>query len=463
MLSFADTILQEDITQIRSSLHYGVPINDIDEYGFTPLIESAIIDNIQIATLLLNQGALVNRQDVTGGTALHWAIENNDIEFCKLLFSYHANPNAYNFAGQPALVMAILRQQTELKKFLIKAGADVAFAKDYIDTKLLGHMYELIGTANIVSPNNEFVEVNFEGFFLEVTLGILADALAQFQNHFAARKLRKFSGLASYIVQIILRASTLIKYNQYRVDTSKYQDIIDATISEEPLIIPVGYEGHAITFIKYGNTWVKCDRREDSRLYDNIMFYQVGNPEQLTKKFIKKLIFQKNDDQFINKELDHILGLRPMTELKVSAQVSGNCSWANVEATIPALFFLILMESNKNSDTQAIAYYKTLALNFFTRFREWNKERTLNFLVQNYQEGDPVRKACKAEIIAAILFQCCDLDNRTDQNRIEYLLSILAKSPYEYILLNYLRVYYYEGYTEKGKRFYELLKEHEIV
>ena len=127
-------------------------------------------------------------------------------------------------------------------------------------------MFELIGTATIIDPHNQFVDVDFEGFFLEVTIGLISDSLAQFQNHFAARQLRRYSGLAQFIVEIMQRASQLIKYQQYRVDIRKYQSNIDTLIQQEPLLIPVGYEGHAITFIKRGDIWVKCDRREDSRL-----------------------------------------------------------------------------------------------------------------------------------------------------------------------------------------------------
>ena len=204
--------------------------------------------------------------------------------------------------------------------------------------------------------------------------------------------------------------------------------------------------------------WVKCDRREDSRLYDHVMFYHVRNPEQLTADFFKSLIYEKQSDKFINEELDEVLGLEPFTELKVEAQVSGNCSWANVEASIPALFFLVLMQMNR--DTQSVSYYKTLALNFFHRWREWNKDRALHLCIHSYEEGDSIRKACKAEILAAILFQRCDVNNPTDKERIDLILKVLIKSPYEYLLKNYLRVYYYENYTEEGKRFAELLREY---
>lgn len=457
MLTLADAILEEDIESVKQLLRYQ-DVNEIDEYGFTPLIESTIVDNIEIATLLLNQGADPNRQDVTGGTPLQWAVENNNQALCKLLLQAKANPNAYNLAGQPLLVMPMLRQQSDLRQLLVAAGADVVFAQDYINVKLLGHMFELVGKADIIDPNNQIVDVDFEGFYLEVTIGLIAESLSQFQNHFAARQLRRYAGLSQFIIGIMQRSAQLIRYQQYRVDTNKYQAEIEALLKQEPVLIPVGYEGHAITFIKRGDIWIKCDRREDSRLYDNVMFYRIRNKERATPEFLKSLIYKKQSSRFINEDLDAILGLEPITELKVDAQVSGNCSWANVEATIPALFFLVLMETSQ--DTQAVAYYKTLALNYFTRWREWNKDRALHYCIQSYEEGDSIRKACKAEILAAVLYQRCDVNNPTDKERVDLILSVLLKSPYEFILQNYLRVYYTENYTEEGRRFSEMLKEY---
>src|SRR3990167_2982293 len=461
MPSLADAILQEDIESVQQLIHYGEEINQIDEYGFTPLIEAAIVNNIELSKLLLNYHADPNQQDAVGGTALHWAAENNNIELCKLLLNHHANPNSYNFSAQSVLVMPMLRGQKPLRQMLIKAGADPLFAQDFINTKLLGHLFELIGTANLIDKNNQFVEIDFEGFYLEVTLGLIADSLAQFQNHFAARQLRRYSGLAQFIVEVIRNASRLIKYQQYQIDINQHQSQIDSLLQQEPLLIPVGYEGHAITFIRYGDIWVKCDRREESRLYDNIMFYRATNTKQLTIDLFKRIIYTKQTNQFINDELDELLGLVSLTELKIESQISGNCSWANVEAAIPVLFFLLLTQMNKNE--QAMAYYKTLALNFFRRWREWNKDRTLNFCIQSYKEGDTIRKACKAEILAAILFQRCDFRNLSDRNRIETILSVLIKSPYEYLLKNYLRVYFYENRTEDGKRFADMLREYEYL
>ena len=458
MLTLSDAVLEEDIGSVKKILSYGEEINQIDEYGFTPLIEAAIVDHLELSQLLLEKGANPTQPDMTGGTALHWAAENNNADLCRLLLKYHADPNAYTLSGQPVLVMPTLRHQIELKQVLIHGGADEIFAQDYIHTKLLGHLFELTGMATIVDPKNHFVEVDFEGFFLEITIGLIADSLAQFRNHFASRPLRRYAGLSQFIVEVMKNASELIQYQQYRIDINRYQSRIDTLIQQEPLIIPVGYEGHAITFIRYGDIWIKCDRREDSRLYDNIMFYRALNHEQLNNRLIKQLFYEKKTSQFINQDLHDLLGLEPMTELKIESQISGNCSWANVEAVVPSLFFILLMQMNK--DKKVLAYYKTLALNFFHQWRDWNKERTLDYCIQSYKEADSIRKTSKAEMLAAILFQHCRSQPFANQEHIETILSLLMKSPYEYLIKNYLRVYYYEEYTAEGKQFAELLKEY---
>ncbi|EKD53830.1 MAG: hypothetical protein ACD_60C00149G0029 [uncultured bacterium] len=458
MLTLADAIIEEKIDLIEMMLQSGEDTNQIDEYGFTPLIEAAIADNIEIAKLLLNYGAMVNQPDMMGGSALHWAAENNNLLFSELLLKERANPNSYNFAGQPALVMPLLRNQTQLKKILLKYGADLSFAQDYINTKLLGHMFELVGTATIVSPDNQFVEVDFEGFFLEISLAIIAESLAQFKHHFAGRQIRRYAHLTTMIIDVLNRAAALIQYAQYRVDIKKHKTEINALLQQEPLIIPIGYEGHAITFIKLGSLLVKCDRREESRLYDNIMIYEIGMPKRLTTNFIQRLIYEKHSDDFINHDLPELLDLKPLTELKVPAQISGNCSWANVEACIPALFFLLFQKDEKFFEE--MTRYKNLALKFYHEWREWNKDRALQFCVQSFKDSDQIRKACKAEILAAILFQSANGKEALDRERAELILSVLMDSHYQFILHNYVRAYYYEESSEEGRNFFRLLQQH---
>lgn len=457
MLSIADAIIEESIDHVREYLRYGVDLNVLDEYGFTPLIEAAIANNYDIAKLLIQHGADVKLQDSTGGTALHWAAENNNIKLAELLLQNGADPNAYTFAGQPVLVMPFLRQQQAFKKLLVKYKANIEFAQDYINAKLLGHMFELVGTADIVDPKNNFVELDFEGFYLEFSLAVIAESLGQFKNHFAARDLRRYTHFSELIVETINRANRLIKFQQYRVETKKHLAEIEQMIRQEPLVIPIGYEGHAITFIKADTIFVKCDRREDSRLYDNVMFYHIGRPELMTPKFIYNLIYEKQSGDFINTELHHILQLQPITQIKVAAQISGNCSWANVEACIPAIFFLLF--SQQPDFQQQNSRYKNIALNYFQKWREWNKDRALNFCIQSFKAAGSLRKASKGELLAAILFQACRDDNLEDKSRIESILQVLNTLEYKYILQNYVKTYCYEDMSEEGVRFLRMLKD----
>lgn len=458
MASLANAILEEKLDQIHWFLRSDMDVNGIDEYGFTPLIEAAIADSTSITKLLLNHRADPNLQDMTGGTALHWAAENNNMELTTLLLQHGANPNAYTFAGQPVLVMPLLRDQQPLKKLLLIAGASLVFAQDYINAKLLGHMFELVGTADILDPHKHFVELNFEGFYLEFSLAMIAESLHQFKNHFASRQIRRYEKYTGLIVDVIQRSAELAKFQQYRVDISKHDKEITSLINQEPLLIPVGYEGHAITFIKAGNILVKCDRREDSRLYDNIVFYYIENIKSMSIDFIKELIYVKKTSEYINDDFPHILQLKPITELKVTAQISGNCSWANVEASIPALFFLLFSEAKDFND--AISKYKNMAINFFQQWREWNKTRALDFCIQSFKDADAIRRACKAEILAAILFQSCKGDQRYDEERIQSILEVLATPQYDYVLQNYIKVYCYEDISVEGKNFRNMLKNH---
>jgi len=460
-MSLATAIIEGDLRTVEEWLRHRIDPNEMDEYGFTPLIEAAIADNAEIAKRLLAYGANVNGQDATGNTALHWAAENNNLKLVQLLLTHRANPNAYTLAGQPVLVMPILRRQQELKRLLYEAGADETFAQDFINVKLLGHMFELVGTASIVDPQNQYVEVDFEGFFLEITLGLICDSLTQFQNNYGARKLRRYLGLSQVIVDVMHRAAEVVRYRQYRVDVKKHRASILALLDEEPLIIPIGYEGHAITFVKYGQIFAKCDRREDSRLFDNIMCYRIGRPTILTSNFLIRLLYNKQSSEFINEELPRLLELEPLTELKVESQISGNCSWANVEACIPTLFFLILASLPGGNDS--LAQYKSLSLNFYHRWREWNKDRALQFCLQSFKEANAIRKASKAEILAAILFQRCGAGQMIDKARIEAILPVFLNSPYQYILQNYLQTYYFRRPTAEGEQFSKLLKEYGLI
>src|SRR5262249_24160885 len=158
---------------------------------------------------------------------------------------------------QPVLVQPLLRHQQNLKELLYRHGADLKFAQDYINTKLIGHRFELVGRVDIVDHNNTFIELDFEGFILEFTLGVIQDSLLQFKNNFAARNLRSHFIELQTVIETFAIASELIKYQQHLVNIDSQSQRIATIAQRELLLLPVGFEGHAITFMKCGNLFAK--------------------------------------------------------------------------------------------------------------------------------------------------------------------------------------------------------------
>ena len=70
------------------------------------------------------------------------------------------------------------------------------------------------------------------------------------------------------------------------------------------------YEGHAVSLVKYGNLFAKCDRSQNDLFIDNVVIFQITRPQILTKEFIKSLMYKRQTKHFFDVELPHLLGLK---------------------------------------------------------------------------------------------------------------------------------------------------------
>ena len=107
-MSIAKQIIFGSTEDVASALQLDVNLEEIDEYGYTPIVQTAIVNSVNKARLLIEAGADVSFTDLTGRTALHWAADNNNEELAELLLEHGADANAYTRAGQPVLVMPLL-------------------------------------------------------------------------------------------------------------------------------------------------------------------------------------------------------------------------------------------------------------------------------------------------------------------------------------------------------------------
>ncbi|MCK4609076.1 MAG: ankyrin repeat domain-containing protein [Gammaproteobacteria bacterium] len=437
-MSLSKQIIFATDKEVAQSLAEGAELNVVDEYGYTPLIQTAIVDSESKAKLLLDAGAEVDFADLTTRTALHWAASNGNYALCKLFLQHGANPNAYTNAGQNVLVMPYLRKQKNIRKALVNQGAKLDFAKDFVNAKLLGHRFELQGRADIIDHQGTFIEVELEGFYLEFNLEIVRQSLADFRSNFGAKHLRKYFSKLDAIMGSLQAAIDLIKYQHYLVEVDEYAKRIDSLLAYEPLILPVSYDGHAITFIKMGEWLVRCDRGEFGRKNGTVIFYYMRNAQLFTKAFIKQLLYKRQSRHFIDKGLIKQLGLEVKLQLPLSPQRAGNCSWANVEAVVPAAMLLLDIEAQGRSN---MASLEESAMQFYNEWVEWDRKRELHFCLESFYVSDPARKASKAALLAAVLFQACSYDNAEDQEKVARILPILTQPEYSYILQSYHKVF----------------------
>lgn len=320
------------------------------------------------------------------------------------------------------LVMPLMKKQHPIKNLLISAGAQLDFAQDFLNAKLIGHGFELEGRVDIVNPKNIFIEVELEGFYLSFTLEIIANALIEFKNNFSAKKMRKYFAKLEVIIYALQTAIELIRLQHYLIDTKQFLDQINALLDHEPLILPISFGGHAITLIKFWDWLIRCDRGEYGKNNGSVIYYKIQHQPRLTKSFCRKLLYQRQHPEFINHGLVEYLGLKPQSVLNLPIQKTGNCSWANVEAAIPAMMFLLLQEETGSKNNRN---HEEESLNFCYAWREWNKNRSLDFCIQSLQEATPALKISKAALLAAILFQACDYANPKERQKSNKILTIL--------------------------------------
>ncbi len=456
--TIAKAIIHGNIDDVRPWIDAGEDINDYDEYGFTPLIEAVMFRKVDIVNLLLEHGADTKFSGLTGHTALHWAVEVGDIPLCELLLKNGADPNAHSRSSQPVLVLPVLRNQNELKALLYKYGADLNVAQDFIQAKLLAHRYELIGPVDIVSHEKHFMQLDMEGFFLEFTLGIVQNSLTRFKSSFAARHLRAYFPYLDKIIQAFETASELIRYQHFTLDYRLFQSRIDQLLLNKLLLIPVGYEGHAITLVNYADILVKCDRGEWGKEHGSVVLYRMRKPQAFTPEFIKQLMYTKQNKQTITEEVPQFLGLVALTQLPIPTQITGNCSWANTEAALPVMLFILFMAEQRAHTPDAIIQCKQNALSFYRQWLAWDKSTAMSEMLQSLDGISPERKAAKLMELAAVLFQKLSANKLSDVRLAQRILPYLTEPEYLYILQSYKEKFYLNKKTPQGINLIQLIE-----
>ncbi|CEK09813.1 Dot/Icm T4SS effector AnkH/LegA3 [Legionella hackeliae] len=451
-MTIANDIISCRMPDFDFYVRQGESLDDIDEYGFTPLIECAITRQPQIAEQLIARGANVNKADVTGRTPLHWAVDNNDLEMSRLLLEHGANANAYTTAGLSILVYPVLRGQDSLKHLLYQHGAKLDFALDFINGKLLGHRFELTGDVDIVNAQGEFIELDYEGFILEFTVAVVKDSLRRFTSSYSTRHLRSRFPYLYQIMDAFGVAAELLQFQQHNLLTDKHRQRLAQLVSSPMLILPAASRGHALGFVRYNQWWAKIDRGENSLTEGSVNIYYITRPELINLNFLLEFLYKKQSRRYFHEIINQKLGLQQVLQLPISSQIAGNCSWANIQAIVPAAYAL-----QELSAIPIEEFNPNISKNLYDIWVEWDKDRALDECIHRFYLANPVRKASFASMLAAVLFQACDYNNSHHVERAEKILTILTLPEYYYILYSYLEEYCIKRLTRRGNNLLKLL------
>ena len=437
-MSLADLIIYEtERTAILAIQNQEVDLEEFDRFGFRPLIEAVICKKINVLNALIAYGVRVEQADLIGRTALQWASDQGNVEICKLLLEHGANPNHASEDGQPILVYPILREQLDLVNLLQEYGADLVFAQDFISAKLVGHRFELTGETDIITPDGVFIPLSYEGFYLEFTCDLMRRSLNNYINSIPGQRYVEYTEKITTVLRCLSRASTLMEFSKYK-NKAPFVPIIQQILNSEPLIIPVSHAGHAITFVKFGKFFAKCDRGVGN-FVDTTVVYRITNPTAFTLEFLQNLIYEAKTNNFMQFELKELLGLKFVQKLPTKSQKSGNCSWANVEASVPALLFVLSLTDL--NDKAASGRIKQEIIAFYTAWVEWDKDSALDEALHDFDNSVPPRQLSKAMSLASILVQHCNAKKSKEVIRAKKILARLTNPNYQFILYN-IRVLY---------------------
>jgi hypothetical protein len=216
------------------------------------------------------------------------------------------------------------------------------------------------------------------------------------------------------------------------------------------LILPAASRGHALCFVRYKQWWAKIDRGENSLTEGSVNIYKITRPHVLTVKFLQDFLYKKQNRSYFHKQINTQLGLMPRAKMPISSQISGNCSWANVQAVVPVAYALQQLKELEEVDSDT-------SLKLYDELVEWDKDRALDESIQRFYIASRERKASIAAMLGGVLFQACNHGNKQHVLRAEKILSILMVPEYKYVLNSYLDEYCVKRLTKKGNNLLKLL------
>jgi ankyrin repeat protein len=103
----------------------GSNVDEIDAYGYTPLVNASLRGCAKSVKILLNNGAEIDKKAMHGYTALHAAAQNGHLEVVRILCENRANLEARNDDSDTPLMLAVRSEHQNVVNLLCEKGAEI--------------------------------------------------------------------------------------------------------------------------------------------------------------------------------------------------------------------------------------------------------------------------------------------------------------------------------------------------
>lgn len=156
-------VLSNQKDEVVRLIQEGASVNE-SIYPITPLCLAAKHGNLEMATLLLKEGANIDQARLDHSTPLYIATKRGHLEMVKLLLEKGANINQADDLDKTPLYIASKNGHLKIVEALLQKGADINQADYYGETPLFsaainGHL----GVVNaLLKANAQIAKVNFK-------------------------------------------------------------------------------------------------------------------------------------------------------------------------------------------------------------------------------------------------------------------------------------------------------------
>lgn len=120
--SLAEEAESGDEVSVSAWIKDGVDPDELDKYGYTPILNAAAMGRLQAVESLISSGADVNRPGPFGFTPLHAAAQNGHREVVAVLLKAGSDVNSQNDDMDTAMHLALRAMHIEIVNMLLRNG-----------------------------------------------------------------------------------------------------------------------------------------------------------------------------------------------------------------------------------------------------------------------------------------------------------------------------------------------------